>query len=144
MSLKRLPSWAYTLVAALPALAFMFAPTIADVNLRFALGAVILIWLVGFATYAWIRLDEPSREAHKFAWFWGGAPALAVMQLIAVAAVATPIVGEPIAAFIATQSKNGATPESGFFVGVFSAAVVQVLGYVLVWTGWWLSKRSRG
>lgn len=144
MSLKRLPSWAYTLIAALPALAFMLAPTIPDLGLRSALGGLALIWLIAFATFAWLRLDEPSREAHKFAWFWGGAPALVVMQLLGVAAVATPFVGEPVAAFVASQSKNGATPESGFFVGVFSAAIVQILGYGLVWTGWWLSKRSRG
>lgn len=144
MFLKRLPSWAYTLIATLPALAFMLAPTISNQGIRFAIGAVVFLWLLAFATYAWLRLDEPSREAHKFAWFWGGAPGLVVMQLIAVAAVATPIMGEPIAAFIASQSKNGATPESGFFVGVFSAAIVQIAGYGLVWTGWWLSKRSRG
>jgi hypothetical protein len=144
MSLLRLPSWAYTLIAALPALAFVLVPKIEDDILRAVAGGATMVWLVAFATYAWIRLDEPSREAHKFAWFWGGAPALAVMQLIAIAAVATPIVGEPVAAFIASQSKNGATPESGFFVGVFAAAVVQVLGYGLVWTCWWLSKRSRG
>lgn len=144
MSLTRLPSWAYTLIAMLPALAFAVAPTIPDMLLRTVVGAAVLIWLVAFTMYAWVRLDEPSREAHKFAWFWGGALALVVIMLIAVGAVASPIIGEPVAAFVANQARSATTPEAGFFVGVFSAAVVQVLGYGLVWTCWWLSKRSRG
>lgn len=144
MSLKRLPSWAYTLIAVLPAFAFMFVPVIADEGLRFAVGAAVLLWLTAFALYAWVRLDEPSREAHKFAWYWGGAPALLVVLLIAVGGVASPMVGEPIAAFVASQSKGAATPEAGFLVGAFSAAIIQVAGYGLVWVGWWLSKRSRG
>lgn len=144
MSLTRLPSWAYTLIAMLPALAFVAAPTINDINIRIGLGTAVLLWLVAFTAFAWLRLDEPSREAHKFAWFWGGAPAMVVIMLVAVGAVATPIIGEPIAAFVASQARAATTPEAGFFVGVFSAAVVQIIGYGLVWTGWWLSKRARG
>lgn len=144
MSLTRLPSWAYTLIAMLPALAFAAAPTITDIGLRLAVGAIVLLWLVAFTMYAWARLDETSREAHKFAWFWGGTLAMVAIMLVAVGAVASPIIGEPIAAFVASQAKSAATPEAGFFVGVFSAAVIQVLGYGLVWTCWWLSKRSRG
>lgn len=144
MSLTRLPSWAYTLIAMLPALAFAVAPTIEDINLRIGLGAAVLLWLVAFTAFAWLRLDEPSREAHKFAWFWGGAPAMVVIMLVAVGAVATPIFGDPVAAFVASQARQAATPEAGFFVGVFSAAVIQIIGYGLVWTGWWLSKRARG
>ena len=144
MSLKRLPSWAYTLIAMAPALVFWVSPTIPDVLLRTVVGGAALLWLVAFALYAWVRLDELSREAHKFAWYWGGASALLVVLLIAVGAVASPINGEPIAAVVASQARSATTPEAGFFVGVFSAAIVQVLGYGLVWTGWWLSKRARG
>jgi hypothetical protein len=144
MSFTRLPSWAYTLIALLPALAFVAAPTIEDINLRIAFGAAVLLWLVVFTMLAWARLDEPAREAHKFAWFWGGAPAMVVIMLVAVGAVATPMIGEPIAAFVASRAKLAATPEAGFFVGVFSAAVIQLIGYGLVWTAWWLSKRARG
>lgn len=142
MSLVRLPSWAYTLIAVLPALAFVLTPTIQEPALRIGFGAVVLVWLVAFTLYAWVRLDEPSREAHKFAWFWGGAPGLVVIQLVAVGAVASPLLAEPVAAFVATQSAAGATPEGGFFVGVFSAAIFQIAGYGLVWTCWWLSKRA--
>jgi hypothetical protein len=144
MSLSRLPSWAYTLIAMLPALAFVVAPTIPDMLLRTVVAAAVLLWMMTFAFYAWVRLDELSREAHKFAWYWGGSPALLVILLIAVGAVASPIIGEPIAAFVASQAKSATTPEAGFFVGVLSAAVIQVAGYGLVWIGWWLSKRSRG
>jgi hypothetical protein len=144
MSLTRQPSWVYTLIAVLPVIAYVMAPTISDFGLRVAVGGTALLWMVAFSLYAWVRLDEPSREAHKFAWFWGGAPALVVIQLIAVGAVTSPIIGEPIAAFVASQARSAATPEAGFFVGVFSAAIVQVAGYGLVWIGWWLSKRSRG
>lgn len=142
MSLRRMPSWAYTLLTFLPALAFLAAPTIPDAGLRFAVGSAVLLWVSAFALYYWVRLDEPSREAHKFAWYWGGAPVLLVILLIAVGAVASPIIGGPVAAFVASQAKGNVTPEAGFLVGAFSTAIIQVLGYGLVWAGWWLSKRA--
>lgn len=144
MSLTRLPSWAYTLIATAPVLVFVVSPTITDINIRIAVGGAVMLWLIAFAMFAWVRLDEPSREAHKFAWFWGGAPALLVLMLIAVGAVALPAIGQRVAEFVASQSKSATSPEAGFFVGVFSATVAQVIGYGLVWIGWWLSKRSRG
>ncbi len=144
MSLTRQPSWVYTAAAPVPAVVYAAAPTIPDPGLHIAAGVAALTWLIAFAVYAWIRLDEPSREAHKFAWFWGGAAGLLVVELIAVGALVAPLLREPVAAFVKAASKGGVSAESGFMVGVFAAAIAQIIGYGLVWTGWWLSKRGQG
>ncbi len=35
------------------------------------LALVLALGLLGAVSY-WRRLDEAAREAHKFAWYWGG------------------------------------------------------------------------
>ena len=147
MSLTRLPSWAYTLAAMLPPIAIAFIVRGLESPLRELLIAIAFLWLVAFTLYAWVRLDEAGREAHKFAWFWGGAFSLIALQLIAFGALFAPAIGQPISAFVESQTPGFATTTSnlaltGFFVGVFSAAIFQVAGYGLVWAGWWLSRRA--
>jgi hypothetical protein len=141
MSLARLPSWAYTLLAILPPVALAIAPMPADPAIRLALGVACLLWIVALGIYAWIRLDETGKEAHKFAWFWGGTAALVVAQLLAVGSLVTPVLAEPVGAMVANYTKDGQTAQTGFTLGVYAAAVIQIIGYGLVWAVWWLSAR---
>lgn len=143
MSLMRLPSWAYTLVALLPVLALMIAPAPEDPGMRLALNAGCLLWIFVFAVYAWIRLDETGKEAHKFAWFWGGAFALLAALLIAIGVLTTPFFAEPVNAIIASYMRDRGEGQTGFALGVLTAALIQIVGYGLVWTGWWLSARMK-
>jgi hypothetical protein len=143
MSLARLPSWAYTLIAALPLVAMTIAPTPGDAGIRLALNVGCLLWLFIFAIYAWVRLDETGKEAHKFAWFWGGAFALLAALLMALGVLTTPFFAEPVDAIIASYMKDRGEGQTGFAVGVLAAAFVQVIGYGLVWAAWWLSARMK-
>lgn len=143
MSLMRLPSWAYTLAAVLPVLVLTLAPRPADSTLYLMLSAGCLLWLIVFAVVAWIRLDEAGKEAHKFAWFWGGAFALLAALLVALGALTTPLLSEPVNAIIAAYMKDREAGQTGFAVGVLTAAMVQVVGYAVVWVGWWLSARMK-
>jgi hypothetical protein len=143
MSLTRLPSWAYTIIAIVPFLALTFAPSPADPTLQLALNVGGLLWIIAFAVIAWLRLDETGKEAHKFAWFWGGALALLAALLIAIGVLTTPFFADPVNAFVARYMKDRGEGETGFAVGVLTAAIMQVIGYGLVWIGWWLSARMK-
>lgn len=143
MSMMRLPSWAYTLLALLPVLALMIAPTPADPGVRLALNIGCLLWIGVFAVYAWIRLDETGKEAHKFAWFWGGAFALLAALLTAVGVLTTPFFAGTVDAFVASYMKDRGEGPTGFALGILAAAIAQIIGYGLVWTGWWLSARMK-
>jgi hypothetical protein len=143
MSILRLPSWAYTLLALLPVLALMLAPAPEDPAIRLALNVGCLLWIAVFAVYAWMRLDETGKEAHKFAWFWGGTFALLAALLIAIGVLTTPFFAEPVDAIIASYMKDRGEGQTGFAVGVLTAALIQIVGYGLVWIGWWLSARMK-
>jgi len=143
MSLTRLPSWAYTLIAVLPIVVMTFAPAPADPVMRLAINVACILWLLAFAIYAWIRLDETGKEAHKFAWFWGGAFALLAALLVALGVLTTPFFADPVSAFITSYMMGRGEGQTGFAVGVLAAAIIQVVGYGLVWTGWWLSARMK-
>lgn len=141
MSLMRLPSWAYTLAAILPAFLAMAIPPPDDVAVRLAITIPILVWVIALGCIAWIRLDEAGREAHKFAWFWGGACGLLLAQFIAITVFLTPLLAGPVLSFAERYAQDGRITETAFGLGVLCAALIQVAGYGLVWAGWWLSRR---
>jgi hypothetical protein len=96
------------------------------------------VWALAFAGAAWKRTDEPAREAHKFAAFWGAPFAMLAL-----------VVGLPLYAALALHAKvqpgmalAGAAPAPWVlvWVGVMLAGVVQMAGYGLAWAGWWLRR----
>jgi hypothetical protein len=91
-------------------------------------------WGFVCALLAWRVTDEAARTAHKSAWFWGGATALP----LSLAAAFFPGAGEAIAAFIAESMQR---PLPAFVAGIFFVVALQVVGYALVWAGWWAAKR---
>ena len=104
------------------------------------LGAVVMVavvlavGLVGTVGY-WRRLDEAAREAHKFAWYWGGSCGMAVIVVLAV------VLAKVDAGPLLIDLAEGATPGDLVGLGMLTAMGVQALLYVMVWTGWWISKR---
>lgn len=141
MSLRRLPGWAFTLAAILPAIPFGLAASQLDTGGKLLAMGVMLVWAMGWLIYGWTRLDEASREAYKFAWFWGGAVGLVVLELVAFAGLLMPPLGQVIADQVTAQARPDAIPQTGFFLGVFTASLVQGVGFALAWLGWWLSRR---
>lgn len=82
----------------------------------------------------WNRLDEAAREAHKWAWFWGGSGG-ASFGFIAVAAATRfgRIDGSPVL--------GSWTPAEAFYNGAMALMACQLVGYSLAWAVWWLQRR---
>lgn len=96
---------------------------------------------VGFAVLAvagvvasviyWRNIDEAAREAHKFAWFWGGSsPFLLVLPLPL-------LVGD--ARLVALMGQR--SPAEWAAIGIAALITAQLIGYGLVWAAWWLRQR---
>lgn len=79
----------------------------------------------------WRNIDEAAREAHKFAWFWGASGGILVML-----PVGALIGSERLVAVMGDRS-----PGEWVFFGVSALLAAQLIGYGLVWAGWWLRQR---
>lgn len=90
--------------------------------------AAALFWVT---VIYWRNIDEAAREAHKFAWFWGGTGALLIM--LPLAALVT---SERLVAVMGQHS-----PREWVLFGFSSLLFALVAGYGLVWAGWWLRQR---
>lgn len=96
----------------------------------YALLAVAPFMIVASVIY-WRNIDEAAREAHKFAWFWGGSGSILLAAPLAM------LVGD--ARLTALAGRH--SPSEWFAIGVFSLLVFQLTAYVLVWVVWWLRQR---
>jgi hypothetical protein len=80
----------------------------------------------------WKLLDEVAKEAHKFAWYWGGSAGLtvagAVMLLVDSARIPVPHM------ILSGQHTD-------FTVGAATVMFAQLAGYAVAWVGWWWSHR---
>ena len=79
----------------------------------------------------WRHLDEAAREAHKFAWLWGGTGGLLLLP--------------PAAALLSSSALvagfGAQSPLAWVFGGVIAVLTMQILGYGAVWAGWWLIRQ---
>ncbi|MDR7230010.1 hypothetical protein J2X45_001091 [Caulobacter sp. BE264] len=98
--------------------------------LGYALLAMAPLMIVASVIY-WRNIDEAAREAHKFAWFWGGSGSLVLAAPLAM------LVGDARLTALAGQH----SPSEWFAIGVFSLLVFQLTAYVLVWAVWWIRQR---
>jgi hypothetical protein len=101
------------------------------------IGAAMAAVLLGATFWAsalwWRRLDEAARDAHKTAWFWGSNAGLVVAGVAAVTLFAR-------GGSAALPHLDGA-PASYVLAGLMLCIVPQLVGYAVVWAGWWLAKR---
>ncbi len=147
MVIRRLPAGVYAAIAAIPVLilvladfAFSFSSPLDDVS-RLGLIITALVWATIFAFIGWRRLDESGREAHKFAWFYGGGFGLVAALFAVIAAYYVPAGGDLVDGLIGRWASKWPPGQGGFALGVLLAAIAQVVGYAIVWSGWWLAKR---
>lgn len=101
-------------------------------------------WVTAFSLLAWARLDETAREAHKFAWLYGGGLGMLVLLLGAVGLIWSPGAWSLLAPRViglAPAAADMPEPLGGFVVGLLACAIAQVIGYALVWSAWWLRRR---
>jgi len=88
----------------------------------------VLLWV---SVIYWQNIDEAAREAHTFAWFWGGSGGLLLMLPVAAA-----IRGEFLIAVFGQRS-----PSDWVMIGFAALLAAQLIGYGLVWSIWWLRRR---
>lgn len=105
----------------------------------FALIVATLCMVSGIVTSVyWMRsIDEAAREAHKAAWFWGGAGGMTLL-------------GVPVILTVLPQSADWTFPALWFgrtdpaawlALGCVGTLLVMTAGYTLVWSWWWLTRR---
>lgn len=105
---------------------------------------IAMAWVATFSALAWIRLDETAREAHKFAWFYGGGVALIAVLLAAAVVVLSPGAWDSLASRMvgfAPAVADMPPALAGFIGGLLACAIAQVIGYIVVWCGWWIRRR---
>ena len=100
-----------------------------------ATGAVLLI---GFAAvllgtwWWWVGADEAAREAHKWAWYWGGSIGM-TFGLIGFLMLHLHQPHAPL--------PEGISFSDALLMGAFGLLFLMVLGYGVAWAAWWISKR---
>lgn len=99
--------------------------------------AFVIIGLGVVTLYYWRLLDETAREAHKFSWYWGSSLGIFFALLICLAALVGVDVYSPVIQWYGVPE----TFDQIFLLGGLSILVLQVIGYLLVWTFWWLRMR---
>ncbi len=83
----------------------------------------------------WRKVDEAVREAHKWAWFWGGS--IGIMLGIFLAAANVFMNGQLVATLL-VSSGFGAYP---FEAGLIAMTMLVAYGYMAAWALWWWKHR---
>jgi hypothetical protein len=129
-------NWTWVGLLAGGALAFVLTrakvpPALFGALFAAAVGVAMLPCALG-----WKRTDEAAREAHKSAWFWGGAWSLAAMA----GGFAWLFRAGPGLDLHRFALGNGG--DAGLVAaGIALCVLVQIVGYGLCWAGWWLARR---
>lgn len=82
----------------------------------------------------WSRLDEAAREAHKWAWYWGGSCGAALGFLAVAAATRLGQIGS-------SPMLASWTPAEAFYNGALALIACQLVGHGIAWAVWWLQRR---
>ena len=96
---------------------------------------VVMAAALALSIWWWRNLDEAAREAHKWAWYWGGSAGmmlgLAVVFTLAIRHV-------DLGGFLSADTK----PIDLVVGGMMSILLFQVVGYALAWGWWWARMRG--
>jgi hypothetical protein len=106
--------------------------TPATAGLAAAAAVAFILW--GTIVY-WRRLDEAAREAHKWAWFWGGSAGMCIGFVVLPLLLASPPGLELPAYFDRTD------PPGWVATGMGLILLLMTAGYALAWGWWWLRRR---
>ena len=97
-----------------------------------AFTTVMMAAILGVSFWWWSRLDEAAREAHKWAWYWGGSSGMLVGLVLMLVLTTRP-------ADIAIPASQ--TPADLVGAGMIIILSFQLVGYGLAWAWWWLGRR---
>ena len=101
-------------------------------GLILAVNVVAMLLAFGLCVAWWRGADEAVREAHKWAWWWGGSTGMAMGAALMLTAQWGP--GQ----FSALADME---PLNAFAMGIGLVIGLQAIGYVVAWAWWWLSRR---
>jgi hypothetical protein len=89
-------------------------------------------------SFLWMRsIDEAAREAHKWAWYWGGSSGMAAGGVLIMLAAL------PQAAQVSIPNWfiERADPAAYAATGAFGMLSLMIIGYLIAWGCWWLARR---
>lgn len=104
------------------------------VLLTAAVLAVVMGGSLWLGVWWWRRVDEAAREAHKWAWFWGGSCGM-ILGFICLLTVSLRGADIPLPASF------GQTPQDLLVSGMMAILGFQIVGYTIAWAWWWLGRR---
>src|SRR5690606_14710418 len=85
---------------------------------------VMMAAVLGVSVWWWRRLDEAAREAHKWAWYWGGSSGMLIGLVLMLTLTTRP-------ADIAIPAGLGETPADLVGAGMLIILGFQLVGYGL-------------
>ncbi|MDC7682806.1 hypothetical protein PQU92_05935 [Asticcacaulis sp. BYS171W] len=99
------------------------------------ISAFLLIGGLGISILWWHSIDEAQREAHKWAWYWGGSTGLlAIIPLFLLARTGGDAVFAGYARFVDMEGHY-------FELGMLTALFACIIGYSVAWVIWWWRHR---
>jgi hypothetical protein len=81
----------------------------------------------------WRDADEAVREAHKWAWYWGGSAGIAVVVVLFV------LSGWDLITLNIPPYGDG--PDGAILSGSALTLGIMLAGYLIAWAAWWLRHR---
>lgn len=104
---------------------------------EFKLGVIVV--LLPLAAL-WIdALDEVARQANYWAWYWGCAVGISAMAILAV--VVSQGAWHPSLDALLTSWRGAANAQNGFLLGLLTAPILCVLGFLCFWALYWVRNR---
>jgi hypothetical protein len=145
MTARRLSARAWRIIAAAGFWLLVAGAVMSDGVLALLLAYASGIWLAVFSLFAWKRQDEFERAAQKFSWVFGGLfglmGSLALLPLVTQPGLLTPFLDWIRAALIAPDGSPPDPAAPAFILGAIWIALGQLVGFLVCWVGWHVSKR---
>ncbi|MBI1360322.1 MAG: hypothetical protein GC155_08570 [Alphaproteobacteria bacterium] len=142
MPFTRLQPWVYLLAGVIPiALVVTVGDALPNV-IGLPVAILATVWAGVMVTIHWKRLDEAARQAHRWAWYWGGSLGLGAAFLAAAIAMKAPgglgWMSSLAAPFLPTDLPH---EQSYLFAGIILTVLAQMGGFLLAWLWWWARRR---
>ena len=100
--------------------------------------AVVYMLIAMWSSLKWMSaIDEAAREAHKWAWFWGGSSGMVVGGAFIILASMPQAAAIRIPAWYAERTD----PVAYAATGAFAMLTLMLIGYGVAWAWWWLGRR---
>ncbi|UDF03875.1 hypothetical protein [Asticcacaulis sp. AND118] len=101
----------------------------------YLVAGLLLLFALVSSLFWWRGMDEAQKEAHKWAWYWGGSVGLLVVLFVFVASKIGG--GDIVSDYARTVGYEGQL----FELGLLTALAPPVTGYAIAWAVWWLRRR---